>query len=456
MFQTRLERNQILDNVALNKKRVALVLGVVLLVLTSIAASLYLFLNNKPESPKDRLADLPLGPEVCYGIVVDSLDMIEGKIGKNEFLGDILDEHNVPYVQIDKLSRKAKKTFDVRNLRVGKKYFVLLNRDSIPTAEYFIYDPSPFFYVVYDLRDTTNVIKEEREKEVKTRVASGVIETSLWNTMMDNDLSMELAANMEDVFGWVIDFHHVQKGDRFKVFFDEQYIEGEKVGVGRIHGGEFRHYNDVTQAFYYEPNEEKFVGYYDGDAESMKRAFLRAPVKYSRISSGYGMRWHPIKKRRKAHLGTDYAAPRGTPIIAVGDGTVSKASYTRGNGKYVKIRHNNRYSTQYLHMNGFAKGIRVGKKVKQGQTIGYVGSTGMATGPHVCFRFWKDGRQVNHRRLKFPPPEPMPERFKPDFGHLKDSISQILDGIAYPKTAADSTAADVSDATTSSAGSVLE
>ncbi len=432
-------------------------MGVLLTVIAAIAATVYLYNNQEESEPRGiALADLPLGPEECYGIIVDSLDMVEGKIRKNQFLGDILDKYHVPYQQIDKLSRKAKKTFDVRNLRVGKKYFVLLNRDSVPTAEYFIYDPGPYFYVVYDLRDTTNAIKIEREMEIKERIASGVIESSMWNTMMDNDLSMELAANMEDVFGWVIDFHHVQRGDRFKVIFDEQYIDGERIGVGRIHGGQFRHYDDDTYAFYYEPDDDNFVGYYDGEAESMKRAFLRAPLKYSRISSSYGMRWHPIKKRRKAHLGTDYAAPRGTPIMAVGDGTISKASYTRGNGKYIKIRHNKKYSTQYLHMNGFAKGIRVGKKVKQGQTIGYVGSTGMATGPHVCFRFWKNGKQVNHRRLKFPAPEPMPKKFRPDFEHLRDSISLILDSYAYPTTAEDSTATDVSDATTSTDGTILE
>ncbi len=440
---------------ALNKKRVALALAVVLAVICSIAATTYLYWKNDGKmalakaAPEvvDPLVSMPDLPKLSYKIVVDSMDVVEGKIGKNEFLANILSKYNVPYPTIDKLSRKAKKTFDVRNLRSGKEYTILTDKKTPATAQYFIYDPHPYFYVVFDLRDTLGVKKIERPVETRERVASGVIESSMWNAMMDNGLSMDLAANMEDVFGWVIDFHHVQKGDRFKLIFDEKFIEGERVGVGRIHGGVFKHYEDDTYAMYYEPDVEKFVGYYDGEGKSMKRAFLRAPVKYSRISSGYGMRYHPVDKRRKAHLGTDYAAPRGTPIYAVGNGTISKASYTRGNGKYIKIRHNNRYSTQYLHMNGFAKGMRVGKKVKQGQVIGYVGSTGKATGPHVCFRFWKDGRQVNHRRLKFPPPEPLPKKLVPTYEHLRDSMVARIDAIEYPELKVDSLTSDLSEVT---------
>lgn len=449
---------------ALNKKRVAFALAVVLTVMCSIAATTYLYWKNDgkmalskaaPETV-DQLVSMPDLPKLSYKIVVDSMEVIEDEISKNEFLANILTKYNVPYPTIDKLSRKAKKTFDVRNLRSGKKYTILTDKKTPATAQYFIYDPHPYFYVVFDLRDTLGIKKIDREIETRERVASGVIESSMWNAMMDNGLSMDLAANMEDVFGWVIDFHHVQKGDKFKVIFDEKFIEGERVGVGRIYGGLFRHYDDDTYAMYYEPGVEKFVGYYDSEGKSMKRAFLRAPLKYSRISSGYGMRYHPIKRRRKAHLGTDYAAPRGTPIYAVGNGTISKASYTRGNGKYIKIRHNNRYSTQYLHMNGFAKGMRVGKKVKQGQVIGYVGSTGMATGPHVCFRFWKDGRQVNHRRLKFPPPEPLPTKLVPAYEHLRDSMVARIDVIEYAEPKVDSLTSDLSEVTGTDTGKVLE
>jgi len=447
--------------VALNKKRVAFAVAILCTVVLSIAATVYLYQQNDPKIAltkalppvqKMSIEDMPDLPKLKYGIVVDSMNVVEDKIRKNEFLASILEKYNVPYQDIDKLSRKARKTFDVRKLRSGKKYTILTDKKTPAKAQFFIYDPDPYFYVIYDLRDTLGIKKVEREIEVRERIASGVIESSMWNTMMDNGLSMDLAANMEDVFGWVIDFHHVQRGDRFKVIFDEKYIDNQRVGVGRIHGGVFRHYDDDTYAMYFEPNKEKFVGYYDGEGESMKRTFLRAPLKYSRISSGYGMRYHPIKRRRKAHLGTDYAAPIGTPIYSVGDGTISKASYTRGNGKYIKIRHNKKYSTQYLHMNGFAKGMRVGKKVKQGEVIGYVGKTGMATGPHVCFRFWKDGRQVNHRRLKFPPPEPMPKSLKPNFQQLRDSMVNLIDGIAFPATQADSLSRDVSEVISSGSG----
>lgn len=416
---------------ALNKKRIAFT--------ASFFSLLFLLTTWTIVSPEVEnnetvgvVAPVP-EPTLKYGIVVDSLVVSENRIKKNQFLADILLPHNISYKEIDHLVKKAKETFDVRKLRTKKKYTILSSLDSLPKAQYFIYDPSPYFYVVYDLRDSMNVYKVERPIETRRMTGSGVIHTSLWETIVNNKLPIEVAVKMEDIFGWSIDFHQVRKGDQFKLIYDEQFIEGQSVGVDGVTGAEFIH-NDVDyHGYYFEVIEEDNHGYYfDEEARPMKKVFLKSPVKYSRISSGFNRaRFHPVLKRVKPHLGTDYAAPKGTPIYAVASGTVTKAAFTRGNGRYVKIKHDRKYATQYLHMSGFAKGIRPGVHVKQGDVIGYVGKTGLATGNHVCFRFWKDGKQVNHRKLKLPPPKPMPTKYIPAFESLRDSIQLELDNIPF-------------------------
>jgi len=369
-------------------------------------------------------------PTVRYGFVIDTFQVFEGEIRPNEFLADILMRYRVPWQQIDQLVRNMDGVFDVRQLRAGKPYTVLA-RDTSAMADYFIYEPSVFAYYVFDLKEG-KVERVERPVETKVRSASGLIESSLWNTMMDNGLSFELAAKLEDAFQWTLDFHHLQQGDYFKVIFEEQYIEGEPVGVGRILAAYYNNLGTEYYAIWYDQTKEE--GYYDLEGRPMNKGFLKAPVKYARISSAYNpRRFHPILKRVRPHLGTDYAAPYGTPILAVGDGVVVKAGYTRGNGNYVKIKHNDTYATQYLHMQRFAKGIRVGAHVKQGQVIGYVGSTGLATGPHVCFRFWKNGRQVDHRRLTFPPPEPLPQEELPAFYKVRDMYVKMLKQVPEPQ-----------------------
>ncbi len=370
-------------------------------------------------------------PIMMYGIEADDLDASVGTIQKDEFLSDILTRHNVDYLKIDALARKAKDVFDVRNLQVKKRYCVLSEwQDSMYVGKYFVYDPTPYFYVVYDLTDTISIRKVERPIEVVKKSASGVITSSLWNALVDNGINYELAVKMEDAFAWSIDFHHIQPNDRFKGYYDEHRINGEVVGVGELYAAQFMNYGNEYNAFKF--NAGTYDGFYDEEARPMEKAFLKAPVKYTRISSRYSKRrFHPVLKRNKAHLGTDYAAPTGTPIYAVANGVVTHASYSRGNGNYVKIKHDKTYTTQYLHMSKFAQGMKAGVHVKQGEVIGYVGSTGLATGPHVCFRFWKNGKQVDHLREKLPPPEPMPEDMVPKFNIVRDSFQVILDQIEY-------------------------
>ncbi len=370
-------------------------------------------------------------PTLKYGFALDTFQVTKSVIENNQFLSDILLKHKINYGQIDQIAKKADDIFSVTKLRAGKPYMILA-KDTASAAEYFIYEPDDFRYVVYDLRDTMSVKIVEHEITTKIQTAVGTIESSLWNAMVDNGHSFDLTAKLEDVFAWSIDFHHVQKGDQFKLIYDEQFIDGKAVGVGKVRGAYYKNYDNEYHAIYFE--NEKHHGYFDLEARPMEKAFLKAPVKYSRISSRFNRnRFHPVLKRRKAHLGTDYAAPYGTPIFAVADGVVVKRGYGRGNGNYVKIKHDGVYQTQYLHMQNFAKGVNVGVHVKQGQTIGYVGATGLATGPHVCFRFWKNGRQVNHLRENLPPPDPMPKSDIPRYMVVRDSIKAQLDQISFPK-----------------------
>ena len=377
----------------------------------------------------ETLGAFPLSaPTLKYGFALDTFSVTEGIIAPNQFLADILQSHKVDFKDIDELARRSKQVFDVRNLRAGKGY-TILSRDTTLSADFFIYEPNVYEYVIFDLH-SKKAKKVERPVAIKTRTASGTITSSLWNTMTDNGLSYELTAKMEDAFAWSIDFHHIQKNDQFKLIFDEKYIDGKPVGVGEIHAAIFNNQGNEYYAIYFE--NEKHAGFYDLEARPMKKAFLKSPVKYSRISSRFNpRRYHPILKRRRPHLGTDYAAPRGTPIYAVADGVVTKATRSGGNGNYVKIKHDDVYQTQYLHMSRFAKGIRSGIHVKQGQVIGYVGSTGLATGPHVCFRFWKHGRQVNHLKQNLPPPDPMPKKDIPTFNKVRDKMKAQLDKISY-------------------------
>lgn len=368
-------------------------------------------------------------PTIKYGFILDNYHVTEAKIQKNEVLGKILQKHHVPYTQVDKLVTTAKDIYDVRKMNIGKSYMILAT-DKDKAADYLIYEPNAFRYIVYDLRNETQATIVERPIDIEIKENSGVVTASLWNAIVDNGMSYEMASKMEAALAWQVDFHHIVKGDCFKLIFEEQYIEGKKVGVGRIQAAYFKNKGKEFYAYYYEDEENK--GYFDEEGRSMKKAFLKSPVQYARISSAYNLkRFHPILRRVKAHLGTDYAAPHGTPIQAVSSGKVLKASRSRGNGNYVKIRHDKTYETQYLHMSKFAKGIKPGVKVKQGQVIGYVGSTGLATGPHVCFRFWKNGKQVDHRRENLPPPNPMEGESFEKFKAMQTSYANRLAAIEF-------------------------
>ena len=363
-----------------------------------------------------------------FGIDATDKNVLKGKIDRNEFLADLLLPHNVSYATISTVAEKSKRIFDIRKLNAGKSYTIICDVDSISTAEFFIYEISPVNFVVYDLRDTVNIYRGERNVTLEQRAASGVINSSLYQTLIDQNLSPALAMEMADIYAWSIDFYRIQKGDHFKLIYNVKKVEEQVVGIDEIQAAVFNHFDSPYYAFDFAQGEQH--DYFDEEGNSLRKAFLQAPLKFSRISSGYTKRrFHPVQKRWKAHLGTDYAAPKGTPIMAVGDGVVTEARYKQYNGNYVKIKHNGTYTTQYLHMSKIATGIKPGTRVRQGQTIGFVGSTGLATGPHVCFRFWKHGTQVDHRREKLPPSEPIKDEYRTAFDAHLNSWKARLDSI---------------------------
>ncbi|MFT6717590.1 MAG: murein DD-endopeptidase MepM/ murein hydrolase activator NlpD [Saprospiraceae bacterium] len=372
----------------------------------------------------------PIPVETLYGFPVNSYTVVKSKVKKNQFFSDMLFPRHIPYNVIDKLVALAKPTWDIRSMRAGKPYTVFMSKDSVPTAQILVYERNKIDYVVFDMRDSAAVSFRKKPSCIATKSASGIINSSLYLTLTSQGLDPVLANEMAEIYAWTIDFYRIQKGDKFKVIYDELEVEGEAVGIDHIRSAMFEHYGKEHYAIYFEQDGQG--DYYDQNTRGLKRAFLKAPVKYSRISSRYTMkRFHPVQKRWKAHLGTDYAAPRGTPIMSTANGTIIDARYSSANGNFVKVKHNGTYTTQYLHMSKIKSGIRRGVNVSQGDVIGYVGSTGLATGPHVCYRFWKNGRQVDALKQKLPQSEPIVKKNREAFNKVKKEVIETMKEVAY-------------------------
>lgn len=365
-----------------------------------------------------------------FGISLKAYDVVEDKIKPRQFLGQILNEYNVPPRMIDKLARKSAGIFDVRKMRVNNNYKVLLQKDKAHTPKYFIYEHTPTEYIVYGLDTTMEIYRGQRKIDTVQRSFSGVIDYSLYQTAVDQGVNPELVYKLTDVYAWQIDFFRVNKGDRFKVVYEELRVDNQPVGLGKILGATFNYGEESFNAYYFE--QEGSANYFDEEGGSLRKAFLKAPLRYSRISSNFSYnRLHPILKVRRPHLGIDYAAPRGTPVRSVGDGVVVKATRSGGAGKMIKIKHNGVYTTGYLHLSGYARGIKPGKAVKQGDVIGYVGSTGLSTGPHLDFRFWKNGSAINPNLVEAPPTEPIKDEFKSAFASRMEEMNYKLNQINY-------------------------
>ena len=365
-----------------------------------------------------------------YGFESDKYHFDKYTIEPNLYLSDILLYEGINFKKIVEVENNSKDIFSTRSFKAGHNY-TLVRNDECGEPICLVYEPDKFSYVQYFFNDKATIQKVVKPVETCIETASGIIEGSLWDAMISSGLSPVLIDKMEDALSSAVDFYHTQKGDKFYLLYEELYVDGKKAGHGDVLGAKYTNDRGDHYAIYFE--NERYGGHYDLKGHPTKSQFLRAPVKYSRISSRFSYsRFHPIKKKRIPHLGTDYAAAGGTPIFSVSDGVIEKAGFTRNNGKYVKVRHDKTYKSQYLHMSGFAKGIKKGVRVKQGQVIGYVGKTGLATGNHVCFRFWKNGKQINHLRENFPPADPLPSEQLPEFNLEKERIMSILVEIPEP------------------------
>lgn len=366
---------------------------------------------------------------MAYGIRVDSLKVIKGVVKRNQYLSDILLKYNVDYNVIDYIARHTRNVFDVRDMRKGHHYAIMISNDSIPKARYFVYERSPKEYVRYHLYDTIYASLGEKPVKTVADTSVGVIKSSLWNAIQDNNDDVNLAIRLSEIYAWTIDFFELQSNDQYKVLYKKRFIDGKYVGLGKIIAANFIHKGQSHYAFYFEQNGK--AAYFDENGISLQRSFLKAPLKYSRISSRFSNhRWHPILKIYRAHHGVDYAAPEGTPVHSIGDGEIIAKGYQRsGGGNYIKVRHNSTYTTQYAHLRRFAKGMKVGLQVKQGQTIGYVGHTGLATGPHLDFRVYKLGTAVNPLSMKSPPTKPIFKSNQQAFDSLVKQYMPALDSL---------------------------
>jgi murein DD-endopeptidase MepM/ murein hydrolase activator NlpD len=286
-------------------------------------------------------------------------------------------------------------------------------------------------YVVYEIGDSLRVRSGSKRVDIVERQASGVISSSLWNTLEENDLDPQLAISMSEIYAWSIDFFRLQKGDYFKVLLDEKYVEGQRIGIGEIKGAVFNHSGKDFYAVKYD--QDSLPDYFDENALSLRKAFLKAPLQFRRISSAFNhARFHPILKVRRPHLGTDYAAEQGTPIWSIGNGVVVQATFNRGSGNFVEIKHNGTYTTKYLHMSGFAPGIRAGVHVTQGQTIGFVGQTGLATGPHLHFEMLKNGVHTDATKEDVPPGDPIRPDCQEAYAVYKNQVLGKLKAMPKP------------------------
>ncbi len=384
----------------------------------------YFLPTSSPEPAEPPpLVEEPLVTYDPYGIPQHVYAVNEQSIERNQTFSDLLAPYGVSSATIHYLAEKARPTFDVRRIRPGKALRVY--QDEAQAPHFVVYEPSPMEYVVFDLRDSLNVYRQERPVTVVEKTVQGVITSSPYETLIQQGTNPALAVQLAEVFDWQIDFYHIQYGDHFSVVYEEKQIDGEPVGLGRILAANFEHRGKMFSAYYFD--HDTWRGYFDDEGRSLRLAFLKAPLKYSRISSRYTKRrFHPVQKRYKAHLGTDYAAPTGTPIRATSDGVILEAQFRRYNGNYVKIRHNQTYTTGYLHMSRIADGIRPGVAVRQGDVIGYVGSTGLATGPHLCYRFWKNGEQVDPYQQDLPSAEPIDGMQMLAFQSVKSRFDPLL------------------------------
>ena len=366
-----------------------------------------------------------IGP---YGFCPDSLRCVEGKVRNGQFFSTLMMDLGMGAQAAYDLTQACGKTFDVKSLRVGNAYKAYYD-GSPGTLQYVIYDRDRTSQVVFSCQPPYEVSVHEKPVTTEQRYADVTINTSLWVDMREAGVSPELIVSLSDIYAWTVDFFGLQKGDRFRVLYEERLCDGDVVAVDTVRYAIFTHGSQDFPCVMYNQGDGGNI-YWNEKGESMRKAFLKAPLKFSRISSGFSYaRKHPVTRKVRPHTGVDYAAPKGTPVMTIGDGTVTSIKYEGAGGKTIRIRHNSVYSTAYLHLSGYAKGLKVGQRVRQGQVIGYVGSTGRSTGPHLDFRVWKNGTPINPLKMQSPPAEPIKPSSKDAFAAAHEKYKAQIDTI---------------------------
>lgn len=399
-----------------------------LLVLLAVAC-------NKKESENTQ-EDLSSNyqEKIEFGYNLNNFIVVRDTIRKGDSFGEILESNKLGYPKIFQIAEKAKETFDIRKLQVGKPYMLLCSKDSLRQPQSFIYQPNKVEYVVIEFCDSILAYKERKPITIVNKEASGIITSSFSETMDNLGLPADLTYTVADVYAWTLDFYKLQKGDRFKILYKQRFIEDSiHAGIESIDATYFEHKNEPLYAFKYTVDSIKQIeDYFDQNTNSLRRTFLTSPIKFRyRISSRYNLnrRIAYYGYKRRPHKGTDFAAAIGTPIIATGNGTVVESTRRGGNGKFVKIKHNATYTTQYLHMS--KRLVNVGDYIQQGDVIGKVGMTGNTGGPHVCYRFWKNGKEVDPFKQKLPAAESIPKELIEDYKEFIKPLKAQLDRIEY-------------------------
>lgn len=354
-------------------------------------------------------------PPMLYGFIEDSFKIEKYKVRRNQNLAEILLRLDVEYSSINQLAINCKEHFDVRYIRYGNPYTIFYSKDTLATPLWMVYEIDNTDYLVMQLQDSLKVERREKVVTLERKQSAGLINSSLWNTIQENNFNPMLAIELSEIYAWTVDFFGIEKGDNFKVIYDEAYVDSVSIGVRDVYAAYFYHKGRSYYAFKYQ--QDSVWSFFDEEGNSLRKAFLKAPLKFSRISSRFSNnRFHPVLKIYRPHHGIDYAAPSGTPVYALGDGVVVRRGWdAKGGGNYIRIKHNSVYTTIYMHLSGFAKGLQQGNHVRQGQLIGYVGKTGLATGPHLDFRVLKNGSPIDPLKIEAPPVNPVDSASMPSY-----------------------------------------
>lgn len=411
-----------------NRNKSKIILGISIIVIALVLLFVLSKCGSSSSADMEESADTVKVEQkvIKYGLPIENFKVHNDTVQPGESLSVLLGRQGMTSGQIFNLDAKCQGIFDTRKIRSGKPYALLFSQDSIPVLKYFVYEADPIDYYVFDLSGDYEVTQGHNPVKWEKRVAKGVVNSSLWAAMTESGASPQLAVELSHIFGWTIDFFGIQEGDEFRLIYEQQFVSGEPISNFNIIAASFMASDSLYYAIPFVQDNEEL--YYNEKGNSLEGAFLKAPLDFYRITSRFtNSRFHPVLKRYRAHHGVDYAAPTGTPVYAIGSGKVIAKGYqARGGGNYIKIRHNGTYTTSYMHLSRFAKGIGVGSSVRQKQVIGYVGSTGLSTGPHLDFRVFENGRPINPLTIKSQPKKPISKANMPQFKIVCDSLVNEL------------------------------